>query len=186
MKSILTFLLGLTLCLSAVGADKDKEEFEKTKAQAEKGDQVAQYNLRLMYRNGGGVPQDDKEAVKWFRKAAEQGRADAQLNLGVMYAKGEGVPQDFKEAVKWNRKAAEQGHCLSQAVLGLMYRYGEGVLEDDVTAYAWINIAAANGDAIAKKNKDILVKEMTADQIVKAEVLAKEMIAKTPKLIKKP
>ena len=42
---------------------------------AEAGDEVAQYNLGIMYENGEGVPQDYKEAVKWYRLAAEQGYA---------------------------------------------------------------------------------------------------------------
>ena len=45
---------------------------------AEAGDEVAQYNLGVMYDNGRGVLQDYKEAVKWYRLAAEQG--DAKLN----------------------------------------------------------------------------------------------------------
>ena len=60
------------------------------------------------------------------------------------------------------------------------------MLEDAVAAYAWYNIAAANRDEEAKENKGIVAKKMTPDQIAKAEVLVKEMIAKNPKLIKKP
>ena len=150
MKSIITILLGLFICLPLMATDKDKEEFEKTKSKAEKGDRVAQYNLGVMYHDGQGVEQDLKEAFKWAQKAAEQGEAMAQYNLGVAYAKGLGVP------------------------------------EDNVTAYAWVNIAAANGDAKAKKNRGSIAKEMTPDQIAKGEAMAKEMITKNPKLIKKP
>ena len=178
-----TFIALLALCLA--GCVKPKTEFEKTKALAEKGDADAQYNLGWMYADGEGVPEDDKEAVKWYRKAAEQGHADAQYSLGLMYADGKGVPQDDKEAAKWYRKAAEQGYATAQYNLGNMYYKGSGVLEDDVTACAWYNIAAANGNATAKKNKLIKAGEMTADQIAKAEALAKEMIKKNPKLIQK-
>jgi TPR repeat protein len=76
---------------------------------AEQGDADAQYNLALMYDNGGGVPQDDAEAVRWFRMAAGQGNVRAQNNLGVMYAKGEGVPQDYIQAYMWwNLSASRQ------------------------------------------------------------------------------
>ena len=84
---------------------------QEWKPLAEVGDEVAQYNLGVMYDNGDGVLQDYKEAVKWYRLAAEQGYANAQYNLGVMYDNGRGVPQDYKEAVKWYRLAAEQGEC---------------------------------------------------------------------------
>ena len=129
---------------------------------------------------------DLKEAAKWYRKAAEQGHAIAQLKLGVMRLIGQGVPKDDKEAAKLIRKAAEQGEAMAQYTLGVLYAKGLGVPEDNVTAYAWVNIAAANGDAKAKKNRGSIAKEMTPDQIAKAEALAKEMIAKNPKLIKKP
>jgi len=141
----------------------------------------------VMYDRGlGALPRDLKEAAKWYRKAAEQGDEYAQHNLGFLYRTGQGVLEDDKEAVKWYRKAAEQGHAKAQGGLGVMYQYGEGVLEDDVTAYAWYNIAAANGQAIAPaRNKRIIAKKMTAEQIAKAEQLSREMIKKNPKLLNK-
>ena len=111
MKLVLAVL---AMCLPVMGADKDKERFEKVKvkALAEKGDAIAQFNLGVMYDEGQGVEQSFKDAVKWYRKAADQGDADAQSNLGLMYYKGQGVEQDFKEAFKWWKKAADQGHAM--------------------------------------------------------------------------
>ena len=109
------------------------------------------------------LPKDFKS----LKALAEQGVAPAQFNLGLKYYGGKGVSQDYKEAIKWYRKAAEQGNAGGQGNLGYMYQYG-------------------NGDEDAKKNKGIVAKEMTPDQIAKSEALAKEMIAKNPKLIKKP
>ena len=127
---------------------------------------------------------NSKEAVKWFRKAAEQGYGQAQQNLGTMYAKGKGVQRDDKEAVKWFRKAAEQGEAFAQFQLGAAYGLGKGVLENYVTAYAWANIAQANGDKTAPRFKsEFLEMKMTPEQIAEAEVLAKEMVKKNPKLI---
>ena len=180
MKTVLAVIV-LGLCL--VGCGKKEPLTLEQKAAA--GDAKAQYDLARMYELGEGVPKDDKEAMKWYRKAAEQGVAKAQHNLGLKYELGEGVPKDDKEAMKWFRKAAEQGHALAQAVLGASFFDGLGVLEDYATAYAWMNIAAANGNAKAKKNKGIIAKKMTPDQIAKGEALAKEMIKKNPKLLKK-
>jgi TPR repeat protein len=73
MKTAL-IILGLSLCLPAVGADKDKplpKNFNALKALAEKGDARAQYLIGVKYDFGNGVLEDDKEAVKWYRKAAE-------------------------------------------------------------------------------------------------------------------
>ena len=149
------------------------------------GDAVAQYNLGVMYYEGQGVEQNFKDAAKWFRKAAEQENAIAQINLGLMYLRGKGVPEDLKEAAKWFRKAAEQGNAMAQHSLGFMYGKGDGVLQDDVTAYAWWDISAANGQEKAKKFKDLAAKELTAEEIAKAEALVKEMVKKNPKLLKK-
>ena len=55
--------------------------FEDTKAKAEKGDMIAQYNLGMYYWNGQVVIVDGVEAKKWFRKAAEQGYSPAQRVL---------------------------------------------------------------------------------------------------------
>jgi len=183
-KYILPLLLILCVPLMA-DEKKGKEEFEKWKAQAEKGDALAQYNLGVMYRDGQGVEKDFKEAVEWFQKSANQGFAPAQYNLGVMYSDGEGVEKDSKEAAKWYRKAAEQGFGSAQKNLGVMYGFGNGVLQDYVTAYAWVNIAEANGADVKKFESEILEKKMTPEQIAEGQKLTKEMVKKNPKLLQK-
>ena len=197
MKRILTALvLGISLLVASGGFvyaqdfNKGLEAAQKGdfatalrewRPLAEQGDAKAQFNLGVMYDNGQGVTQDDKEAVKWYRKSAEQGDAKAQYNLGVMYGNGAGVTQYYKEAVKWYRKAAEQGHAKAQNNLGLMYYNGDGVLEDDVYAHMWWSIAASNGDDDAMKNRDIVAKRMTTEQLAEAQKLARECVKKNYK-----
>ena len=89
-----------------------------------------------------------------------------------MYENGEGVPQDDKEAVKWYRLAAEQGYADAQLNLGAMYYNGQGVLADVVTAHMWFNIAGADGNEIGADNREIIAKEMTPEDISKAEAMA--------------
>ena len=150
MRTMLTSLLTICLIIVLLACSPlPKEKFWETKAKAETGNTVAQYNLGSMYWSGEGVLIDHKQAVNWYRKAAEQGHANAQYNLGGMY---------------------EVGH---------------GIQEDLVTAYAWAKIAQVNGNRGAPKFKSLLKKEMTSDQIVKAEELFIEMIKKNPKLINK-
>jgi hypothetical protein len=76
---------------------------------AERGDQVAQYILGLLYDDGRGVAQDYAEAVCWYRKAADQGHAAAQYNIGWLYMNGRGVAQDMAQARAWMQKAAAVG-----------------------------------------------------------------------------
>ena len=131
------------------------------------GDAQAQFNPRLRYTTGRGVPRNDREAVGWYRKAAEQGNALAQYSLGVMYANGPrfvclyrcGVARDDAEAVAWYRKAAEQGNADAQNNLGSMYATGRGVRRNDVEAVAWYRKAAEQGNALAQQN----LERMSAD-----------------------
>ena len=189
----LTLALLLTLnCVPAWAADvqkgsaaADAGDFATALAEwvplAEQGDAVAQFYLGVMYANGEGVIQDDKEAAKWYRLAAEQGNAVAQYNLAQKYAYGKGVIEDDKEAVKWYRLAAEQGGSAAQYDLGLMYANGEGVIQDNVYAHMWWNLAAASGSEGARSHKDFLVKQMTPQDISKAQDLARECVKKNYK-----
>ena len=154
-KTIFAIVVILLVSMNAYG---ESEEFRKTLAEAERGDDQAQYNLAVMYNNGRGVAQDYKEAVKWFRKAAEQGLAEAQFNLAMIYNNGQGVAQDYKEAVNWFRKAAEQGLAEAQSKLALIYNNGEGIPQDYKEAVNWFRKAAKQGFALAQFNLALMYK----------------------------
>jgi len=184
---IIFTLVWLGLISNAFSADFDKgwdayeagdytTALKEWRPLAEQGFASAQYNMGQMYRLGHGVSQDDTEAVKWWHLAAKQGDSDAQFNLGDSYENGDGVIQDNSKAVKWFRLAAEQGHVEAQTNLGLMYALGNGVIEDIVLAHMWSNIAASQGNEHAKKNKDILVKKMSDEEIIEAQRLARQCV----------
>jgi hypothetical protein len=143
---------------------------------AEHGVASAQSNLGVMYGQGHGVVQNYREAMRWFRLAALQGDASAQSNLGVMYYKGQGIAQDYGEARKWYRMAAEQRNLEAQFNLGVMYEEGRGVAQDRVRAHMWFNLAAAissDGNAkLAAKNRDIITKGLTREQLFQAQEMA--------------
>jgi TPR repeat protein len=171
---------------------------------ADQGNATAQFNLGVMYAQGHGVPQSDAEAVKWYRKAADQGDAHAQASLGVIYDQGHsGVPQNYAEALKWFRKAADQGNAEGQYNLGLMYASGHGIPQDlgmppdsmhireavsiyspfrvpppnfqaHIFAHEWFDLASAQGYTGATKARDVVAKDMSADQIDEAQRLALE------------
>ncbi len=94
-----------------------------------------------------------------------------------MYKRGEGVRQDNGEAAKWYLRAAEQGFADAQNNLGIITAKGQGVPQDTVIAYMWFKLAAAANNETARKNRDILAKRMTADQIVEAQRRASEWMA---------
>ena len=81
--------------------------------------------------------------------------------------------QDYKEAVKLLRLSAERGNTLAQYNLGVMHDNGKGVPQDYVLAYKWWIIAGSNGDKDAVKNRNIIEKSMSKQQIEKAQELAR-------------
>ena len=121
---------------------------------------------------------DYAAAMKIIRPLAAKGEAGAQASLGFMYEKGEGVLQDYAQAVKWYRLAAAQGLATAQSNLGVMYAKGQGVPMDDVRAHMWFNLAAVKGDADAVKNRDLVAKRLTPQQMSEAQKLARECQAR--------
>jgi TPR repeat protein len=136
---------------------------------ADQGHAFSQLYLGIMYRRGEGVPKDNVQAALWLRRAADQRLSGAQYYLGLMYEEGEGVAKDEIQAAKWYRLAAEQGLAAAQNALGWMNAEGKGVPRDLVAAYMWLNLAATQGDETAKRNRDIVGKQMTAEQIAEAQ-----------------
>ena len=62
---------------------------------------------------------------------------------------------------------------MAQTNLGVMYRKGQGVPQDYILARMWYNVGAANGNEIGDHNRDIIAKEMTSEDISKAEAMAR-------------
>jgi hypothetical protein len=148
---------------------------------AEQGHARARTVLGLIHLNGHGVPKDESQAAQLFRLAAEDGDTQAQFHLGNMYSQGLGVPQDYAEAVKWYQRAADQGDPQAQYNLGLWYATGEGGALDIVSAHMWFNLAAARFPAsdtrnrdLAIRNRDIVARQMSREEIAKAQELARE------------
>jgi TPR repeat protein len=120
------------------------------------------------------VSEDQSLAVKWYRRAAEQGDVNAMFNLGVKNEAGKGLPQNFEKAVARYMQAAEAGHAKAQYNLALKYFTGEGVKRSNIRAHMWANIARANDVPRSKKLLDIIVREMTPQQITTAQKRARD------------
>lgn len=152
--------------------------FKEWMSLADSGKARAQNAVGMLYEDGEGVEQDYKEALKWFKCAAAQGSPRGQNSLGRMYLEGNGVIQDYKEAVKWYKLSAESGRKNAQFSLGRMYRNGHGVIQDNTRAHMWFNIAASQGHEIAISQRDVLTRQMTSDDISKAQDMARKCVAK--------
>jgi TPR repeat protein len=157
---------------AGLGIERDlKQAAAWYRKAADQGNPEAQNDLGAMYAKGQGVPRNDRQAVRWYRLAAAQKNPEATSNLGMMYLKGRGVKHDLTRAFELFRRAAEQGFAAAQNNLALMYANGQGVTRDFVSAWAWLDLAAEKLSA-SSGLQDQIVKEMTADDIVRARVLA--------------
>ena len=81
--------------------------------------------------------------------------------------------KDYKEAHKLFLSLATDGVAQAQNNLGWMYSKGQGVPKDSVSAHMWFNVAASNGNKDAVKNRNMLVEQMTPQQIEKAQEMAR-------------
>ena len=167
MKS--QFGLGVKYSLGGGVTKSDEAAFSWYTVAAEQGMAQAQYNLAVAYDVGRGVAEDQSLAVKWYRRAAEQGDVNAMFNLGVKNETGKGIPQDFEKAVARYMQAARAGHAKAQYNLALKYFTGEGVKRSNISAHMWANIARANNVPRSKKLINVIVSEMTPQQIATAQ-----------------
>ena len=147
---------------------------------AELGYADAQVSLGVMHERGDGLPWDIVAAVRWYRLAADQGHDVAQLHLGFLHANGTGVAEDRAEAGRWYRLAAEQRSALAQSHLGFMYTVGDGVPKDLVYAYMWLDLSAVHGNGRARSGQEVIMEQMTREQIVEAQRLSREWIETHP------
>ena len=81
--------------------------------------------------------------------------------------------EDHATALKEQSPLAEGGNNDARYNLGAMYYNGQGVLADFVIAHMWFNIARAIGNEIGADNRAIIAKEITPEDISKAQTMAR-------------
>ncbi|NBQ85072.1 MAG: hypothetical protein EBU03_02970 [Methylophilaceae bacterium] len=85
---------------------------------------LANYNLGLIYEYGKGVPVDVTQAQKHFLASAEKGSSQAMLRLAHAYMGGGELGFYGHEALAWLKKAAAKGQVDAWYELGLMHEAG--------------------------------------------------------------
>lgn len=113
-------------------------------------------------------------ALTAFRTLAEEGNPAAQYNLAQMYRQGQGVARDYAQAARWYRLAASQGDAPSQYNLGVMYFNAQGVPSNLVFSHMWLTLSATAGVENATRNRAMLSRQMTPEQIAEALQLARD------------
>ncbi len=69
------------------------------------------------------------------------------------------------------------GQCEALFNLGLKYSIGVDVEADMVTAHKWFNLAAVAGNERAKDYRQEISRELSSEEIVEAQKLAREWIS---------
>ena len=141
-------------------------------AAAKQGDPMAQYLIATFYAEGNGVAADPRRAFQWFQAAALRGNLKAMHDLAIAYDQGRGTPRDSTRAAAWFNRAATQGYVDSQFDLAVLYERGDGVRQNPEAALKWYLIAAKAGDAQAGERADQLSRDMAADNVTRAHLLA--------------
>lgn len=140
---------------------------------AKNGDHRAMYALGSMYSAGHGVTQDYTEAFKWFQRSAKYGRPDAEYKIGLLYLNGLGTEKDVRKAINWFGRSAKKGYASAQFRLGEMYAAGLGIKQDYTKAHAWLTIALEQGITDAKTTLDLVMANLSPEQLIVAKDLAK-------------
>ena len=91
-----------------------------------------------------------------------------------MVERGLGVRRDPGRAMKLYEKAAALGIVPARLNLSLLFARGAGVERDPLLAYMWLEMAIAGGVQGYGAYRRNLANMLTAEQIAKAERLARE------------
>ena len=86
--------------------------------------------------------------------------------------------QELRDIATKCCEAALQGDQEAQNALGVMHGRGDGVIKNFVRAYAWFHLSAAQGNEPAQKNRALLRKQMTAEQINEAQTYSRTLRTK--------
>jgi TPR repeat protein len=84
----------------------------------------------------------------------------------LAYSRGNYVP-----AIELLRPLARQGNARAQKLLGRIYHHGDKT-RNSVRALMWYEIAASQGDAEAVADRELIARDMTAEQIEDARAKA--------------
>ena len=112
--------------------------------------------------------------VTELRAKAQAGDPLSQLQLGLKFINGtDGLQKNPQATEKLWLRAAKQGNPMAQMNLGLLYSRGGLGKKNPVKAYPWAKLSLASGNQRAKQLTETLEKELTHEQITKADEFVK-------------
>jgi TPR repeat protein len=84
---------------------------------------------------------------------------------------GTGVSRDSARALSYTLMAARRGGPGAEYDAGLLILHGAGIAPDLVEAYKWFALAARSQYPGAAQNRQVVMAQMSAEQIRRAEEL---------------
>lgn len=145
-------ILNLGFCATAGQTTSSNTQINQLIVNANAGDNEAQYQLAVIFKDGQQVRVNYLEAAKWFKQAALAGHAKSQYQLALFYQQGKGVIKSISKTFYWLQQASMAGFDKAQARLGVFYYNGTGVSKNNVEAVYWYQLASSSGHSGAMTN----------------------------------
>lgn len=126
------------------------DEYERTVADADKGNKWSQYRAAKFMLDRDGDHYDPKKAVEYLTKSAKQGYTVAKYMLGKTFLKGEDIERDAERAESLLRRSTEQGNKHAAYTLGKAYLDGDVLAQSIDEAVRLLNLSASKNFAPAQ------------------------------------
>lgn len=123
--------------------------FDYFKRASSQFNNLAEYNLGVMYLTGTGCSKNIDMAIKYFRDASGTGHNKAANKLGDIYYYGVGIPKDTGKAYAFYSMAAENGDSYGMYSVAYMILNGEIYWVDKSVGKQWLKKAADLGNESA-------------------------------------
>ena len=147
----------------------EKKDFKKAAYYlsyfASNGDDVAQYNMGILYRDGLGVEKNNKVALSWFLLSAEQNNMLANYAIAKLIEDTEDLDQLEKNAIDYFKEAAFLGHAIAPLEIGNFYFSRQNAPEDLVRAFIWWSLSFERGAPNVYKNISKITPELSKSQM---------------------
>lgn len=125
------------------------DEYERTVADADKGNKWSQYRAAKFMLDRDGEYYDPKKAVEYLTKSAKQGYTVAKYMLGKLYLKGEDVPKQMLHALHWLESAVKDDNPYAKYLLGKTFLKGEDIERDTERAESLLRRSSEQGNKYA-------------------------------------
>ena len=125
------------------------DEYERTVADADKGNKWSQYRAAKFMLDRDGDHYDPKKAVEYLTRSAKQGYTVAKYMLGKLYLRGEDVPKQMLHALHWLESAVRDDNQYAEYLLGKTFLKGEDIERDTERAESLLRRSSEQGNKYA-------------------------------------